>query len=465
MKKLFFAVCSLIGASLFADGTVVSVSIDSIKQRYPWNGKVDIDFTLLSTDPDAWVRLEFAAVDATVTPATNLTAVSFNGASGNVFSATAGVYRVTWDTDIDLPSTVIDAVEFKIVATAPDQLPEYERDRYVVVDLSQGYADGAQYPVVKMPAPPLGGFNTSVYKTRFMPFVKIPATTSDEWKAISGGKDYYVMGSPTSEPGRWGKAAGKEETQHEVKLTRAFHMAIFEMTQNQYWNVIGRNPAYYKGDMRPVTSVSYNAVRGSVAEGIDWPTTKSKNDPQLSDPMRVSETNFLGIIRSRTGGLMFDLPTESEWEYACRAGTTTAYYNGLDPVVVNNYDAGLSQIACYLMVDGYNRYHDKDGNEVKDQFADPAFNFSNNVGAYQPNAWGLYDMLGNISEHCRDWYADFSADAMEDPTGPATGTKRLSRGGAWTYPPGYARAACRQGRAAGEANVTFGFRLALYLND
>ena len=465
MKKILCAAGCLIGSLVFAEETVVSVDIDSIKQRYPWNGKVDVDFTLRSTDPAAWVRLEFAAVDTTVNPATNLTALSFNGASGNRFAATAGVYRVTWDTDIDLPGTVIDAVEFKITALAPDALPVYERDRYVVVDLSEGYEGSPSYPVHRLPAPPLGGFNTDEYKTSKMAFVKLPATVSDEWKAISGGKPYFVMGSPTDEKGRWGGSGGKTETQHEVTLEKSFHMAIFEVTQKQYWYIIGNNPAWYRGDKRPVTSVSYNALRGSVADGIDWPVTKSKDDPSVADPMRVSDTGLIGLMRARTAGCIFDLPTEAEWEYACRAGTSTAYYNGLNPNIVDNHDAGLSEIACYMYVDGYNRNQDKDGNAVTDQYADPAVNFSNNVGSYRPNAFGLYDMLGNVSEHCRDWYADFSAAAATDPKGPESGTTRLSRGGAWNYDAGYARAACRNPRSPTESSSTFGFRLALYLND
>jgi formylglycine-generating enzyme required for sulfatase activity len=206
-------------------------------------------------------------------------------------------------------------------------------------------------------------------------------------------------------------------------------------------------------------------MRGSVADGIDWPVTKSKDDPSVADPMRVSETSMIGLMRARTSGCLFDFPTEAEWEYACRAGTSTAYYNGLNPDIVDKYDAGLSTIACYLYVGGYNRHNDKDGNYVSDQYADPAVNFSNNVGAYLPNAFGLYDMLGNVSEHCRDWYAEASASPVVDPKGADTGTARVTRGGAWNYEAGYARAACRNSVAPNTSTTTFGFRLALYLND
>ncbi len=192
------------------------------------------------------------------------------------------------------------------------------------------------------------------------------------------------------------------EVQHQVTLTKAFYIGVFEVTQKQWELVMGTNPSSYKGDMRPVDYVSYNAIRGSG----NWPTDNS-----------VGNGSFLGRLRYATG-IDFDIPTEAQWEYACRAGTATGYNSG------KNW-SGLEPCPNMNVVGRYNNNQ----NDGKGGYTSA----HTNVGSYLPNAWGLYDMHGNVWEWCLD-YRDgtaYPSTAVSDPPGPASGDYRVMRGGCW----------------------------------
>ena len=260
---------------------------------------------------------------------------------------------------------------------------------YMVVDLSSG-------KITYLKAVPKGGWS-DVYKTTKMVLRKVPA-----------GK--FVMGSPTNEFGR-----EEAEVQHEVTLTKDFYIGVFEMTQKQYAIVTGDDPSYYKGDLRPVEQLSYDAIRGR-NKGATWPASSE-----------VDDDSFFGKFRAKTGKA-FDLPTEAQWEYACRAGTTTALNNGTN--ITNEFDDGnmfkLGRV-----------YHNmKDGKG--------GYEYTTVVGCYLPNAWGLYDMHGNALEYCLDWYSEnMAADPVTDPKGPETGFYRVLRGGSYYFYPKESRSAYR----------------------
>ncbi len=214
----------------------------------------------------------------------------------------------------------------------------------------------------------------------------------------------FTMGSPNSEDDR-----SDDEEQHQVMLTNGFWMLETEVTQKQWKAVMGNNPSNFKGDDLPVEKVSWNDCQEFC-----------KKCAQLGFPVQ--------------------LPTEAQWEYACRAGSTTAYFwgNALNGDKANcdgNYPCGTTTKGPYL---------------VK----------TTPVGSYQPNAWGLYDMHGNVWEWCQDWYAKaYPSGSVTDPTGPSSGSNRVSRGGCWDSSARYCRSASRDYSGPGNRDDHLGFRL------
>ena len=211
---------------------------------------------------------------------------------------------------------------------------------------------------------------------------------------IPAGK--FVMGSPESEKGR-----SKGETQHEVTFTKAFYMGKYEVTQEQWESVMGNNPSIKtKGARLPVT-------------GVTW----------------FDCQEFVKKLNGKTNG-GYRLPTEAEWEYACRAGTTTKYSVG-------------------------DKITPKDANYRDSKIGEPVA-----VGSYKPNAFGLYDMHGNVWEWCEDWYADYQAGAVTDPKGPATGERRVLRGGSFNFYVWNTRSSFRFNLSPTSRYLFYGFRLA-----
>ena len=200
----------------------------------------------------------------------------------------------------------------------------------------------------------------------------------------------FVMGSPENEEDR-----GSGETQHQVTLTQGFWMLETEVTQAMWRSVMGSNPSYFKGDNLPV-------------ECVRW------DDCQ----------DFCRKLSGKIG-MTITLPTEAQWEYACRAGTTGAYAGDLDAM-------------------GW--YYDNSGGETHP------------VGQKKANAWGLYDMHGNVYEWCQDWYGDYPSGAVTDPTGPESGSLRVYRGGGWSRDAQDCRSANRSGDSPDGRINDLGFR-------
>ncbi|MBE6426941.1 MAG: hypothetical protein E7029_13350 [Planctomycetaceae bacterium] len=215
----------------------------------------------------------------------------------------------------------------------------------------------------------------------------------------------FLMGSPSSEPGR-----ESNETQHRVTLTRGFWMLETEVTQAMWKSVMGTDPSYFKGAQNPVECVSWDDCQEFCRK------LSSKLNEEVS------------------------LPTEAQWEYACRAGTTSAYsfgssLNGREANCDGRYPCGTSTKGPYL------------GKTVP-------------VKSYAPNAWGLYDMHGNVWEWCQDWYDSdyYAASPTSDPTGPSSGSSRFVRGGSWINLAQRCRSAYRNGYAPDVRNNGLGFR-------
>ena len=241
---------------------------------------------------------------------------------------------------------------------------------------------------------------------------------------INGGT--FLMGSPDNEQGRM---ADREGQQRSVSLS-SFYMGIYQITQAEYEPVMGANPSRFKGPNLPVENVSwYDAVeycnRLSQREGLTPAYTISGTGDNLS----------VSWDRNANG---YRLPTEAEWEYACRAGTTTTYSTG------NTITTDQAN---------FNGAHEQNYN------AEGIFRETTTpVGSFAPNPWGLYDMHGNVWEWCWDWYGPYPNTAETDPVGPSSGTLRVFRGGSW-YNPGGGRSAMRNFITPSREGSNRGFRL------
>lgn len=214
----------------------------------------------------------------------------------------------------------------------------------------------------------------------------------------------FMMGSPADEPLRH-KAEGPRMR---VTLTKGFWLGRTEITQAQYEAVVGTNPSNFKdvGPDAPVERVSwFNAV--AYCEAL---TERERAAGRLPE------------------GYVYTLPTEAQWEYSCRAGTTGAYAGEPDALA----------------------WYDRNSNGS-----------THPVGRKQANAWGFHDMPGNVLEWCLDWYGDYPGGSVTDPAGPFRGYYRMARGGSWRTDARLGRSASRSGGSEGRLDYTIGFRIAL----
>jgi formylglycine-generating enzyme required for sulfatase activity len=256
-----------------------------------------------------------------------------------------------------------------------------------------------------------------------------------------------TLGSPDNE---WARQA--DEAVRSVSITRPFYMGEYAVTQRQ-WEMAGTSRSkpsnWYNTtdwEARPVEMVSYDDIRGATnsSPAVNWPQTGHT----------VLAASFMGILRAKTGGgLEFDLPTEAQWEYACRAGTTGPWNNGLG-ASGSDTDANLALLGRYKYNGGMN------GEAYWPQNC-LASNATAKAGMYLPNAWGLYDMHGNVFEWCLDWYAA-SGDSLRDgdPVGPLSGSARVLRGGGWLNGALSCRSARRGTNSPSSRDRYIGFRVA-----
>ena len=377
--------------------------------RAPWNGLVDITYSLECDTPYAAMTVSFQGFDYDRNESIPMTTLTGDGADGKLLLA-GGPYHIVWDSANDWPEGHSSELTVTATAEVKEQTVDFTSD-YLVVDLNTGAVTSSST------GPDL---SDDTCRTTELWLRRIPKGT-------------FTMGSPEGEVGR-----KPNETLHRVTLTEDFYIGVFEMTQKQYSLIYGSNPSYYKGDTRPVENVSYDTIRGTGSTaGNGWPTYGHA----------VDNDSFLGKLRAKTG-LTFDLPTEAQWEYACRAGTTTALNTG-SILTSPEQDPAMDEAGRY--------YHNQ--NDGKGGYSTE----HTRVGSYFSNAWGLYDMHGNVSEWCLDWYDNLDASAVTNPTG-YWGTDRyihVKRGGCWGSAAYGCRSALRSWREPSASNDRHGFRIVL----
>lgn len=387
----------------------VSVSQDVATRR------VTVTYQLEGDEPSGIVTVRFR--DATGNLIPEATVVTLRGEINQRVTGLLSDHVFVWNADADLPTDFpAGALQAEVTVRSLQDPPEYMAADLRFPNHVRFYASSNAVP---------GGVHDARYKMDLI-LMKRVCANGVTWR----------MGTPSGETGR----STNRETLHYVTFTNDFYMGVYEITQRQYRHLqknylysdfLGRADA----DVLPMNALSYDHLRGPMAASYQcyWPNCGHN----------VASDSYLGLLRSRTG-VLFDLPTDAQWEYVCRAGVATIYPDG------------SSQGA-----DNLSRFAWNSDNATEPQ----------PVGTRQPNAWGFHDMLGNVFEHTLDYHADMSSVAVTDPVGPyqqdgviSVGANRVSRGGSYKQNytvcrPGVRNKGSTQGRYDRVGNQDEGARL------
>ena len=247
----------------------------------------------------------------------------------------------------------------------------------------------------------------------------------DNFVRIESGT--FTMGSPATEPQR----GDNESPQRQVTVS-AFYIGKYQVTQREYEELMGANPSNFKGSNLPVERVTWY-------EAVEYCNKRSEQE-NLNPAYTISGTGKSRTVIWNRDANGYRLPTEAEWEYACRAGTTTPFNTG-NNITTNqaNYDGNYP----------YN-------NNARGKWQEKTVN----VGIFPANAWDLFDMHGNVFEWCWDWYEIYENGPQTDPAGAETGSYRVLRGGSWFDNGRYIRSANRNSSSPSLRSHSVGFRLA-----
>ena len=417
MKRLFLMFLATGALTVLAEPTISNVKL---RQCWPWSANVIVTFTLSGAETKQMVKLAFTSEGRTF----DVPPMSLSGAQLELGN---GEHRLVWDPmpcavarkgllpDVAVTVTPVEMPLYKIVdVSVPKGTVEYLTETQI---RSGAYGTWEETTVGASTTVIWTGVTNDVYKTSKMAFRYVPATTSALWQGAKA-RDTFFMGADASLSGDSpAYHVARAQPRGEVKLTSGYWMGVFEVTQQQWQHVMGSGPdSFFMADnaMRPLESrvgggpTGMLTVRGRSYEGYNWPRDGHKVDPR----------SFMGKFITRTGIPGADLPTESQWDYALRAGIddgTTVRYGATAEIARFGCDPGLARDTPAA----------EGGTAI--------------VGSYAPNAWGLYDMLGNVTEIVlAGWGSSLgetyykAADFGTDPVGAAYGDHYfVSRGGSW----------------------------------
>ena len=395
LAAVIIAMATLTTFSAKADCTVTV----SARQFYPLSRMVIIDYTL-GSEAASNFTVDFSCSSddwETSYKLSDYGTLSGEGADGAVSGT--GTHTAYWT-----PGSTFDTLNtdnMKVRVTAEEVPPTY-----MVVDLKNNCA------ITYLDDVPTGGW-TDTYKTDKMVLRYVPAGE-------------FFMGTPNDavEPHR--DSQGTDLTRHKVTLTKAFYVGVFEVTQKQYYLITNADPSANKGDNRPLENLNFNGVTAS--------------------------GGFFDILNARTGRT-FGLPTEAQWEYACRAGTNTDLNDGED-LTNGTTDSKMAEVGRYS-----DNTNDKKGGY-------PSYDQHTVVGLYTPNAWGLYDMHGNVHEYCRDFITPYTGtESVTDQVGLTDYSWVTTRGGSYGTGAMQCRSAARKfvTKSSSSSKNLHGFRVFLVL--
>lgn len=369
-----------------ADGCVQSVAAG---QFFPFDRMVIINYVLESEENDEFTVDFFCTTDegATFYKLSEYGTLSGEGESGTVQGN--GAHKIFWTPGENFDYIHSDSMRIKVTGEVVPPPPK----TFMTIDLTDG-------SVSYSPEPPASW--TDEYKTTKLALKRIEAGT-------------FLMGSPAD----FSMRGDTDLYQHEVTLTKPYYIGVFETTQAQYELITGTNPSQTKGATRPLEGVNFNTITGA--------------------------NGFFQLLNAKTG-LTFGLPTEAQWEMACRAGTETSLNNGTD-VQTNDWDPNLAKLGRYT-------------GDFNDNMPTQDYNGCHTVvGSYLPNAWGLYDMHGNVYEWCLDYIDNshlYNTDPTVDEVGTLTGNYATIRGGSWGA---IGKACCSASRNYGTKNMASSNRM------
>ena len=423
------AACLAVGSAA-AD---IAVSDVVARQRWPWSRLVDIDY-VLTCDPTEKVDVALTAKDGSVT-----LALPVESLTGDLYNVAPGLRCIVWDPTVTAYTNSQMLTQFSV------SLTPYPVPLYMIVNLTLDAGAQGQIEYVTEAALASGAYGTVETNP-------VAGVQSVVWTGLTNDLAYKTDKLVLR---RIPKGAYSLSGTTPVTLTKDLFAGVFEVTQRQWELVMGDKPSWFSNvthyAARPLENRSYDDIRGATngSPAINWPATG----------LAVAPASFLAKLREKTGVSDFDLPTEAQWEYACRAGTTTVYNDGNAAANITGAN-GTSNV----WIAALGRYAWNGG--LLDTGSEPARDCSLErgtaaAGSYRPNAWGLYDTHGNVYEWCLDWYV-YTPAGGSDPKGPESSgdNKRLTRGGRWSEAAQYCRSVYRTNNTYPNSRAkNIGFRL------